>query len=375
MHSYSYPDYISNRWGDKVLIAQRTRNVRSQGFSPRQNGKLQIRANGLDVWTDSSRHQLMNGFANESYNRGTSSYSYTSGVVNTNGSPVVTRLHSEAITEAQNKFLDEVSGIRVNLLDLYRTRIEAANMVAKNAQKLCHAYTLLKKGKWRQFCRTLGISAKKPRRGQDNVPALWLEYSFGWAPLLSDIYTMLDNTFDVPAAFVRQVYRAEYPDTRQDNSANTRVSVSGTYKVRGVAAGLVFVDVPAIQAASQYGITNPLATAWEALPFSFVVDWFVPVGDFINSLNATAGLKFKDYSLTSTIEWDAKVTAIHRYSTWDNWADAGSGNSTYHWKHKKRQVNDRPSWLYPGPKGPMDQSLTRASYALSLVASIFGSRK
>lgn len=375
MHSYSYPDYIKNRWGDSVLIAARSREVFSQGYSPRQNGKLQIRANGLNVWTQEERHQLMAGFAFDLYNGTSSSHSYTSGYLPGRGNPSVERLHSEAIVEAQNKFLDEVSGIRVNLLDIYRTRIEAANMVAKNAQKLCLAYTLLKKGKWRQFCSTLGISAKKPKRGKDNVPALWLEYSFGWAPLLSDIYTMLNDTFDVPAAFVRQVYRAEYPDEFLGNGPNTKIYRNGTYKVRGVATGLVYVDVPAIQAASQYGITNPLATAWEALPFSFVVDWFVPVGDFINSLGATAGLKFKDYSLTSTIEWDGKITAIHRYSTWDNWNNAGSGNSTYHWKYKKRQVNDRPSWLYPGPKGPMDQSLTRVSYALSLVASIFGSKK
>lgn len=375
MHSYFFPDYINNRWGDKTLISSRSRTVYSQGYSPRQNGKLQIRANGLEVWTERQRHQLMSGFNLDHYNDSVSSHNFTSGNLPGRGNSSVERLHSEAIVGAQNKFLDEVSGIRVNLLDLYRTRIEAANMVAKNAMKLVHAYTLLKKGKWRQFCNTLGISARRPRRGQDNVPALWLEYSFGWAPLLSDIFTMIDSTFDVPAAFVRQVYRKEYPDENLTTSSNTKLYRNGTYKVRGVATGLVFVDTPAIYAASQYGITNPLAVAWEALPFSFVVDWFVPVGDFINSLGATAGLKFKNYSLTSTIEWNGSITAIHRYSVWDKWEDAGSGNSHYHWKHKKRQINDSPSWLYPGPKGPMDQSVTRVSYALALVASVFGSRK
>lgn len=317
----------------------------------------------------------MSGFARDSYNWNTSARSYTVNNYPKSSSAQASSLHSEAIIEAQNSFLDEVSGIRVNLLDLYRTRIEAANMVAKNARKLCHAYNLLRKGKWRQFCRTLGISAKKPRRGRDNVPSLWLEYSFGWAPLLSDIYTTLNRTFEVPAVFVRRVYRATYPDVVTGGSSYTKYHRRGIYTVRGVATGLVTVDVPAIYAASQYGITNPLATAWEALPFSFVVDWFAPVGDFINSLNATGGLKFKDYSVTSTVEWNGVVTATHRYNTSDPWTSAGSGNSHYHWKHKKRQVNSAPSWIYPGPKGPMDQSLTRVSYALSLVASIFGSKK
>lgn len=40
------------------------------------------------------------------------------------------------------------------------------------------------------------------------------------------------------------------------------------------------------------GLTNPASVAWELVPFSFVVDWFAPVGDWLNALDATLGYSF-----------------------------------------------------------------------------------
>jgi hypothetical protein len=51
------------------------------------------------------------------------------------------------------------------------------------------------------------------------------------------------------------------------------------------------------------GLTNPLLTGWEVIPYSFVLDWFVGVGDFLSAVNAfNQGYSFKAGS--STIHWD-----------------------------------------------------------------------
>jgi hypothetical protein len=34
------------------------------------------------------------------------------------------------------------------------------------------------------------------------------------------------------------------------------------------------------------GLTDPLSVAWELIPYSFVVDWFVPIGTYLDNLNA-----------------------------------------------------------------------------------------
>lgn len=351
-------------WGTSVFL---------QGKSPVVNGKLRLQPNGLSYARWRHSYQSMYGYPNPVYNGLNSAYSTPLPKDAPINETYVRAYHNEVITITGNKFHDEVAGIRVNLLDLYRTRVEAANMVRKNALKLVHAYKLLKKGKFRQFCRTLGISAKRPKSRQDNIPSLWLEYSYGWAPLLSDVFTMLDQTFEVPGAFIRKVYRKTVDYSGMNNTTFDKCSVSGTVSCRGVATAWVSVDVPAVQAISQYGITNPIAVAWEAVPFSFVVDWFAPIGDFINSLGATAGLSFSQYNITSTVTSDLRGTNWSRINRWDTqWASA---NSTLHYKSKLRLVLAKPEWLYPGNDGPLNQSMTRVSYALSLVASVFGSKR
>jgi hypothetical protein len=52
------------------------------------------------------------------------------------------------------------------------------------------------------------------------------------------------------------------------------------------------VSNPELLLASSLGLANPFALAWELTPLSFVLDWFVSVGDFLNGLGATLGCDF-----------------------------------------------------------------------------------
>jgi hypothetical protein len=58
------------------------------------------------------------------------------------------------------------------------------------------------------------------------------------------------------------------------------------------------IDNDYLQRVSNVGLTNPLVVAWELVPFSFVVDWFLPLGDWLNGLDATMGLTFSKGSST-----------------------------------------------------------------------------
>lgn len=43
---------------------------------------------------------------------------------------------------------------------------------------------------------------------------------------------------------------------------------------------------------SQLGLTNPFLVLWEKLRYSFVIDWLVPIGPWLDSLTATQGTRF-----------------------------------------------------------------------------------
>jgi hypothetical protein len=81
------------------------------------------------------------------------------------------------------------------------------------------------------------------------------------------------------------------------------------------------------------GLSNPLLTGWEVTPYSFVVDWFIGVGDFLSAVNAfTGGYKFKAGS--STIFWDLTTT---RHAAPYGWA--GQWGGKLEMDHNPRCVN------------------------------------
>jgi hypothetical protein len=54
----------------------------------------------------------------------------------------------------------------------------------------------------------------------------------------------------------------------------------------------IYLEVvnPNLHTIQQMGLTNPLVVAWELIPFSFVADWFIQVGDYLTALTALQGL-------------------------------------------------------------------------------------
>jgi hypothetical protein len=67
----------------------------------------------------------------------------------------------------------------------------------------------------------------------------------------------------------------------------------------------------------QLGLTNPASMAWAALPYSFVVDWLLPVGTMLGALSAPVGLKFQT-GYTTTRAWgdvEIRRTLLPQYGT------------------------------------------------------------
>ncbi len=135
---------------------------------------------------------------------------------------------------------------------------------------------------------------------QDHVYAnLYLEFHFGWSPLLSDIHDAAEVLSSPLASHVikaRQRKTYTSPTTvNTDNgvdksSVSMNIIVDQTITLR---ARAVVVN-PNLGALQQAGLANPLSVAWELVPFSFVADWFVNFGDFLGSLTDFAGFSLEN---------------------------------------------------------------------------------
>jgi len=126
----------------------------------------------------------------------------------------------------------------------------------------------------------------------------WLEYRYGWKPLMFDIENATKAYSNLVSSKPtrRQVSRAseefEYEYSGTDASNRTGLtSCSIGYRHRytaKVSAGVIWEltdETPAQDYLHRLGLywRDIPSVAWELVPYSFVVDWFVNVGDWLNA--------------------------------------------------------------------------------------------
>lgn len=112
---------------------------------------------------------------------------------------------------------------------------------------------------------------------------------------------------------------------------------------------------------NQLGLVNPASLAWELIPWSFVVDWFIPIGPLLSVLTAPAGLIF----ISGTDNFKVQLTGpyTHWYTYLGKVGMPASGtvqNLTY----RRHPIND---WPVVGPYfNPNPFSGDRSLKALAL---------
>lgn len=147
----------------------------------------------------------------------------------------------------------------------------------------------------------------------------YLEYEYGWKPLVSDLYGLY-KVLQEYAAGLRPVIIHGRGTVRSQSSKVIRYKEPGwelgNYWVRGtsesnsrVSAHMYAKFKPewlAFRVLNQIGLLNPASIAWAVVPWSFVVDWFIPIGPFLEALTAPVGLDFVSGSVSE------KLSRVHR---------------------------------------------------------------
>lgn len=182
----------------------------------------------------------------------------------------------------------------------------ALKMFANTATRIFKSYHTLRKGDIVGSYKALGMDYKGrvPRKEKVRLRAsnYWLEMSYGWKPLLSDIDSaarkVAHEIHGSPRHTVRAKASADQVAEDPFTTGFNGVSIT-QYRELQVQGVLTYeLSSPFIAHAASLGFTNPMAIAWEVLPMSFVFDWLIPVGDWLTKFSAFHGLSLVDGSLT-----------------------------------------------------------------------------
>lgn len=328
---------------------------RSGANSPRVYGVLKLRPNSFfyqkghgtyQKWYNSTNHPFeANAIKGEGYRQGI--HSPKDGMYRLSKFP-----HDDVFNSLKIQLLGELHEHDVNLAVVYAERTATANLVKGTATKLLKGARALKKGNFSEAARHLGLprsGLRKDHKGKwkrtnftrDAFSQKWLEFSYGWAPLYNDMYGSL---VAADKALAKNPFRLT-PVSKQAHYSETITSSSlasnGPYpvevqliekvhvkQVMKIACN-VRVNNPALATVQSVGLTNPALVAWELVPFSFVIDWFVPIGSWLTAVAPLVGITPQDVFRTAFSEENYETGGVFNKKSWQVF---GKGPPTYKWE-------------------------------------------
>lgn len=218
-----------------------------------------------------------------------------------------------------NRVLKKLKGQSLPLVMAWREREETGKLLTSVANRIADACKVIRSPK--QFIRRLYRNNTKgrklkvlerraqkayvhflkykkwPKSRKPRVGDLFLQYEFAWKPLIMDIQDALDATAETEKHLAGGHVRVGYKFDAESKGYGGRASgdeleLTAVASIRGHQKIYWRVDNIALAAMSQ--IQSLPETLWDAMPYSFVVDWFISVGEYLELRNATLGIAFHD---------------------------------------------------------------------------------
>lgn len=336
---------------------------RNSKNSPRVNGKLQLVPQPLTFWKVQREETPYTEIYSES-TPASSTYQTWEKI-----EPVWLNLQSQFpllftagdTNEVVLDWYDRVADSKANLAEMFATRQQTIDMIGKAARDIASSARALRRGNFRDAARHLGVGDFRPK--SQRFSDRWLELQYGWKPLLGSIYDALE----APSPNASRVVTARKTFTRPF-SYNEGRTTNGVYldcnaqfNMAVTVSALITMTNSSLQAANAYGITNPALLAWELVPYSFVVDWFLPIGTWISAQTALSGIQVSESSITTTSSYDI---------TYQTKGGTGLPSSTTIIPGTKREVYSKKerSLSIPHPSFPRPDFQLSTSHALNAIA-------
>ena len=243
---------------------------------------------------------------------------------------------TKADNEAKTKFISEANDARRviqsgEMIGEFAELVRQVSNPGKSLRKGLDSYVKAAKS------RTLGRKIRRlPAHKRSDVQArilkdTWLEYQFGWRPLVSEIdnamqYHLGANPFDrYDTRRVQGVGRAEGSSWLvQPNTALTYGPPTTYGRIRGKYRIIIRYRGEMQMRPSMAGYTSEklglhpadwIPTIWELVPYSFLIDYFANIGDLIN---AASFPKSSIRWMIRTIIKEQEGEIVSNYTEWSH---------------------------------------------------------
>lgn len=268
---------------------------------------------------------------------------------------------------------------------------ETVGMVADRVKQIARAGMAVKKGNLATAAAILksgythGANRKKNPFGSkrdgygkmegQRLSDAWLELAFGWRPLIRDVYDMSGAIQLLGGARQVQISAQVSIPLIPSIVANSffHAEASGLCKYSKRIIAHLDEVVPTIP--EYLGLADPASIVWELVPFSFVADWFIPIGDYLKIRSFASRCK-GTFVRTTRYKAQARIVRSntprfdgpYTYLETDYLVPAGWGIKC----DVIRTITDTLPVPFPTFTPPFEEKADRLKNAIALVAAVFG---
>lgn len=263
-----------------------------------------------------------------------------------------------------NRLIDKIKGSDFNASVFLGEGHQTLGLIADSAIRIRKSLAHLKRGDIAGTARSLleGTSRKplKPYESMGKIahasPKVlannWLELVYGWLPLLSDAHDAAEQLAHYLSEPLEMRYKASLKKAfegktltyvgmtttgKSPNTSNVYRFFDSYYTSSRIDRLTIFMkEKPG--AIATLGLNDPLPVLWELTPWSFVADWFIPIGQYLSARGLTS-LTTGTYQKSTLVE--GRNTPP---SYWSNSNGAvPPGKAAY-----RRELPNRVKWSPPG---------------------------
>lgn len=177
------------------------------------------------------------------------------------------------------------------------TAHQLKNQVFSTARMLAVTAIFLKRGDLQGAIRSLArsvsandrASARKRLTSKD-IAGAHLALQYGWLPTFADLYEAAKAFEAITSPPRRSEVTVARSVTREANASQSPSNYTCALTVKK-SKRYTYIMEEELGTARSLGLVDPYSVAWELLPWSFVADWFVPIGTYIGALGVIPFLK------------------------------------------------------------------------------------
>lgn len=234
---------------------------------------------------------------------------------------------AEVHNKAYERFLAKVTS-RADISETILERQQARDMITARLMQLAKGAKELRQLRLGDAAKTFGLK-KVPRNAPKHARAksfsgLWLEYQLGWFPLVMSIFGLVDFLQQpINSVFIKARAQGTFREEVTENAGEMwEHRWTNTVVYREQLQAEVRISNPDLWLANNLGLVNPMSALWAITTLSFVVDWFVNVGDFIASSTDFVGLELIHPTTTISgktthiTQWPGYSRSFEGFSVW-----------------------------------------------------------